>query len=233
MLGEPQALIQAAVALTESENRWLCRAIVRRRRGQQSKSQDQSDSLSAPVSGVSSGAWAEHFRNIGRALAVAEAGDLEAGIPWLPPTRRVQALRREYRSESLEQWIRLSLVGVPTNIVIIYVEELEKAKAGSDLASLGVPHPSFGERYAFAGLAAAAAVAAGVCGAVLTGQYNWFAWVGTALAVLAAAGAGGVLGSDGCRRASFAAVLQQEIRRRKGEDDTGANRLRVCPTVDG
>jgi hypothetical protein len=87
----------------------------------------------------------EHYATIGKTLLVCEAGTVfQAGIPMLLPCREVRSLSRNYEGP-LDDYIRISLVGVPTAALESYCEDLEAYALGeAQSAPLCInPHPAY------------------------------------------------------------------------------------------
>lgn len=180
-----------------------------------------------------------YYRQIGRLLRVCEVGSFRIGVPWLPPTARVTALRTDLerqlhssnpaQRQSIADYIRTGLVGVPTTVLEMYGEDLGgyTTEEPSESYHLALGRLSRFERYAGTLIVTTIAV-------TLYFAHLWF-WKSTSLVVIAlgvglvaaAAVIGMVTGSEGYRRATFAWVVSAEIQRRRGSGSDRGSQLRL------
>lgn len=187
-----------------------------------------------PMGGQPSEGSKLHNQTIGAALMICEAGSYRVGIPWLPPTAPVQRRVEKY-SPPVEEFIRLSLVGVPTAALESYAEDLETMRADGSIvplteaAALGLELPNAFERYSFSVLlfgiffctdflmSSVLEVAAGVSlfSALVVGGFALIA--------------GLFLSEERYRRRAFHCVVTREILRRRGLDQPGANGIPIAP----
>lgn len=164
---------------------------------------------------------AGQYHAIGDALLACEAVSWKVGIPWLPPTKRVRSLRRhpEWReAKTLDDYLRCKLVGVKTEIIESYCEDLESLGTGAETSkALGIYLASGFERYLLADTTTSV---------TLFAAYFFFRWLlGRAIfsfvPALICCGLIGLVGttisSEAYRRTSFYSLLLRELARRRGD----------------
>ncbi len=170
-----------------------------------------------------------HYQQIGEMLNISEAGSWRAGIPWLPPNEKVLKLS-EHFSEPLEEFVKLSLAHINTNVIELYCEDLETEQSSVELHNCLFIRPiSLAERFffpvivfiggfflAYGGFASAGFSSAGV----------WCFAFGTALAVSSMCT---TLCLEPQRRFSFHNLLYRELLRRRGLDQPNSSRLGIIP----
>jgi hypothetical protein len=171
----------------------------------------------------------QQYRNIGETLMICEAGSLQAGIPWLPPTSQRRSLGRRY-DPPLRDFIRYSLVGVSTKNLESYCDDLENSvlpEEREDCAELALETPGTCERYASCVLLAAAVFAVSCLSTICLGL-PLSAAAGMALVTGLIGGASAAITcQESQRRTSFYRVLYRELLRRRGMDDPNGSRIRL------
>ena len=168
----------------------------------------------------------EQYHMIGRLLNICEAGSFAAGVPWLPPTRAVRTLAKDYCGP-LSRMVRLSLLSVSTNVLESYCEDLEPLfkERNTDICLYIRPLSIF-ERSSFP---------ASVFVAIffLTAALLFSAGLPFLNSSLAVAAAASLLAMSFCiesqRRYSFYNILYRELLRRKGIDNPNKNRIGIIP----
>jgi hypothetical protein len=168
-----------------------------------------------------------HYQLIGRTIRVCEAGSLKVGIPWLPPTAHVRDLRLAL-DQSVPEYIRTALIGVPTQTLESYCDDLESWPADNRTSGdLGISLYSPIERYALsivtfiilsavAGLTLELARTSSVLSLSMLSMVMGSMFAGTVMLLSA------MLSSEGYRRASFCWLISREIQRRHGGDPNNA-----------
>lgn len=173
----------------------------------------------------------EAYTQIGRTLLVAEAATTAIGIPWLPPTPRTQALRREFY-EPLKDFVRQSLVGVPTPELESYAEDLETLPADEpSSARLHIGGLSHLERRMLSLILFFSAFALFF---ILSLWVNAGIGLALGLSLLVAAVISVVSGyicSEDSRRSTFHWVIFEEVHRRKGLDQPGGTPIPIAPIL--
>ena len=171
----------------------------------------------------------EHYRQIGQLLNICEAGNWTVGVPGVGPTKRTRQLAGAYDGP-LDEFIKMSLVEVSTNVLELYCDDLESIPPSSDVSSsLYIRQLSFLERFAFAALLTIVVGAFSYWaggGFEFTPAHTWFFSLGIAGAVCLLLIA---LCLEPQRRYSFHALLCREIMRRKGLDQPNSGGLRIMP----
>lgn len=176
----------------------------------------------------------EHYRQIGEALSISEAGCWKVGIIKPFPTKRVRALAALYKGP-IDTFLRESLAGVPTTTLEFYVEDLDNlTKEASDLETLSVTPISFFEKSCYFLLLTPIIFIASsyiFSSKPTSGLSSMeFLYLLTPLILTALyLSLVFILISEVYRRASFSIALGWEILRRKGSDTPGASPLRICP----
>ncbi len=190
---------------------------------------DSLDDSASPVSGPPKKPRSEislqHYSTIGHCLSICEASSMRVGVPWVFPSRQVQALVREY-TPPLDEFVQYSLSNVNTATIEAYREEMLSSSVSAEEDSvLGLAPLSFLERYACCVLAPA--IVSGLTAAASAWlEFNFHSntamFSGCALfAVLAML----YFCDNRQRLKSFAIVLEREINRRKGLDVPFAQRV--------
>lgn len=174
-------------------------------------------------------ALGRYYRLIADCLNISEAGCIQAGVPWLPPTRGTRELSGKFQGP-LPEFVRLSLVGVNTTVLELYCDDLENlAPTSKNLSRLFIRRLSAVERYAMSFFLFFAVL----CLSLLA--TNWLnfapsARVSVSIVLAGLAFISGIfLSSDAQRRASFHCLLYNELLRRRGLDQINSNRLRIFP----
>lgn len=166
-----------------------------------------------------------HFREIALALLGLEAISPRVGVPLLFPTRRVRTLQSRFQAPFWD-FVRREFVTVPTGLLESFCEDLENTPptAESD-RKLCIDLPSVVERWSFCAVATLLLatiftvggmylfhpprIEVGLCGALLAFLLSYS------------------LSSRRSRRASFCWILEHEIRRRRGLDRDGGERIGI------
>lgn len=167
----------------------------------------------------------EQFDEIGQMLRVCEACYSSVAIPWLPPTREVQRLRK-LSSQSLPEFIRCSLVTVSTKHLESYLHDLEMLPDDAVSSQrLHIALRSKVERYSFAVLFPSLSTIA----VYLVGlSFNLSETLSTEIALFACAFLSVLsiyLCTEVCRRASFHRIIADELMRRKGLDTPSLTKI--------
>ena len=167
----------------------------------------------------------EQFDEIGQTLRVCEACYSSVGIPWLPPTREIRRLRK-LCSQSLDEFVRCSLVTVSTKHLESYLHDLEMLP--DDLASsekLYISLDSRIDRFSFAVIfSTLSTIAAFLVGISFNlGESTSINIAALACAVLTVLSLS--LCSESCRRASFHRIISDELMRRKGLNTPSLTKL--------
>lgn len=171
------------------------------------------------------------FAQIGRTLSICECSEFRVAIPILPPTATVRRYRDARDEPQLDSFLRLSLVEIPTELLLSYDDELQRSfgsrRIDSDLALFA---PTAFERHYFA----ASLFALGLAVCILTGAAIGIPVPAAGLAGILIGGVlsmvGGTFSSDDHRLNSFSATLNREICRRGGIDPESSANLRICVT---
>lgn len=171
----------------------------------------------------------DHYAQIGQALMTCEAAFCSVGIPWLPPSRRVSALRQQC-DQPLKEFLRCSLVTVSTSSLESYLDDLQSLPATEDSAhelSIAIDSPI--ERHAFSALTGVVTAAV----ALASLQTINLSLTGTVIAATALTAIGVAiaefLSNDWARRVTFHRELLAELKRRKGSDRPSMTRLPLSP----
>ncbi len=157
----------------------------------------------------------------------AEAATTSIGIPWVPPTSRTKTLREDYY-DPLKDFVRSTLVTIPTGALDAYAEDLEDLPHDEASAQyLHIGGLSSYERYAlniilFTGcfvlvFVAALWVRAGLGLAV--GLSLFAAFLVTAVSSYVC--------SEESRRSTFHWLIFEELMRRRGMDQSDLTGLPV------
>ncbi len=171
----------------------------------------------------------EHYQLIGKTLRICEVASFRIGIPWLPPTRSVLARRRAF-NQSLSDFLRTSLVHVPTSTLESYCDDLQTWPVDDESGySLSIAPVSPGERYALpvvvaAGFAFGVFILSLVEGARSTLSLVLATIFSASLCLFSA-----MLCSEGYRRASFSWLISNEILRRRGDDLGPTSKIPLYP----
>lgn len=166
------------------------------------------------------------YQLIGQTLMICEAGSLQVGIPWLPPSRRVRALARQLDG-GCREFVRQSLVTASTHVLESYCDDLESLPedpASSEV--LFIPAPTYLERHAFPVLLGFLSFALTFLVAFYVIRSITLASIFAAFAAVFSVLVGGILCEERSRRVSFYNLLMHEILRRSGTDG-GRVSLRV------
>ncbi len=165
------------------------------------------------------------YANVGRMLLVTEAAVTSIGIPWLPPTPRTLALRREFYPP-MKDFVRQSLVNVPTTELEFYAEDLESLPADDacsrklHIGGLGMIERNMLTAVLFAS-----------CFGLFFALTLWVrGGLGLALGLSflvasVVAAVSGYVCSEDSRRSTFHWLIFEELLRRKGHDEPGLQSL--------
>lgn len=180
---------------------------------------------STPLASVLAPSGEEQFDEIGQMLRVCEACYSSVAIPWLPPTREVQRLRK-LSSQSLPEFVRCSLVTVSTKHLESYLHDLEMLPDDAvSSARLHISIRSRFERYAFAVLFPSLSTIA----VFLVGlSFNLSEDLSAEIALFSCAFLSVLsiyLCTETCRRASFHRLVADELMRRKGLDTPSLTKI--------
>ena len=170
-----------------------------------------------------------HYRVIGSTLTACEASFWKVGIPWLPYTAKQISLRKKPEGESVDTFIRLNLVSVPSDSLSCYLEDLESLPISSKSSStLSIRRPSLSERAPFF----AASIFSCLALAAILHFYLLQSFVAPTLLALVAGWLGLTIAlttcSDPFRRFSFYRALSSELARRSGSSGSGKGTFNVC-----
>lgn len=167
-------------------------------------------------SGTSAKEREESYLLIGKSLMSLEASFLRVGIPWIPPSKRQRSLER-CQSGDLFECVRLHLVNVNTQVIEMYIDDLESERETSTSnCRLGIDSLNSFERYSWIVI---------ICGVIFSSLFISMHYMGISVFIMCLVSlitgyiigsAGGLVSSEKNRRASFAWVLDQEVLRRKG-----------------
>ena len=175
----------------------------------------------------------ESYQEIGKMLRVCEAANTGIGIPWVPPTARALALRTGYFSP-LRDFVRSSLVGVPTATLESYAEDIQELEPNEESARLlGIAGLALFERYALCVLLFAVSFSMFVVSAIWVHAGGRFAMsFGLGVAVLVTIVSAYVC-SERSRRATFHWLIVEELLRRKGldQDDSATVSIYSLPAA--
>jgi len=170
---------------------------------------------------------AEAYRQIGRTLLVAEASTFSIGIPWLPATPRAEKLRTEF-SPPLRDFVRLSLLGVNTNFLESYLEDIEELAPDRESERyLAIVGPRFFERYMLSGLLFSASFAVLMLASIWVKAAPSLVLGVSFLVSLIVAGISLFVCSEESRRSTFHWLIYEELLRRRGanQDESGTSPL--------
>lgn len=169
----------------------------------------------------------EQYKQIGKVLGIGEASSFKIGVPLLAPTRQVRS-RRQRIDCSLEYFLRYNLVGVNTESLNLYIEELE---GEASYEALFIPVITASERWAcpVIMILCSLVIVLGISFASPTGLI----WEGGLSLILSAAFLTAVFfSSDFYRRLSFVLLLKKEARRRAGLTPSDSGNFNAIPTLD-
>jgi hypothetical protein len=160
----------------------------------------------------------DHYRLIGEMLSHCEAANAKVGIPFLFPTPRVAESARQV-GPSLDDFVRASLVGVPTRVLESYCDDLENlTEEAKPAQNLFIREPTMLERFGFlcamtAILGILSFIGVLACGesAAVAGRSALLVLTALSLLVI-------VVTSETYRRTTLSWVMVGEILRRRGND---------------
>ena len=169
------------------------------------------------------------YEQISSTMLCCEAGSLQAGIPWLPPTEKIRKYRGKYFSP-LGEFLRDSLGTVSTDSLESFADDLSSVQGEKvSPAFLGIEIESLVERLAFFVLLIAFSFFASVTSLfMLTSNIKVVLGLST-LATLLSAIPASTMSSDYYRRKSFYCLLHSEIARRRGIDTSDDKGIKICP----
>ena len=182
------------------------------------------DSITNPIKDLNLSA---QYKTIGRTLSELEASYICAGVPWLPPTKKVLAIRDKsspttnntpIKKPPLEEALRIGLVNVKTHVLESYYDDLESASDSQiDFKALSIEHYNLFEQFAFTLILNATAISASaIIGVAFIHNATVIASI-TISCGISATVLGLTLSLNPYRKASFATLISREILRRQGK----------------
>lgn len=169
----------------------------------------------------------KQYQTIGYTLSTLEASYICAGIPWLPPTKKVTAFRQLNRNKTdkdqkrdlaLEEALRIELVNVQTHVIESYCDDLDNLQhSQTNLQKLSIEQYSHFEQFAFTCvLCIVATITSAIFGAILIHNTTLIASLIISCDICAVT-LGFALSCHDYRKANFATLLSREILRRQGK----------------
>lgn len=180
-----------------------------------------------PVTGSTGQNLYQHYKTIGETLLIIEAATAY-GIPVLFPTGRVRNRRKSYYP-TLSDFMRSSLISVPTFALESYVEDLIEPSENILINyDLQIAEVSLVERWGLGLIVLSLAFGLSLLIGLLS-QTELFSSLSIAVGIgLILALIYHFSSDDKSRRSSFASVLKREIRRRKGQDSKHLTPMALC-----
>ena len=167
------------------------------------------------------------FKQIGEVLSACEAASLQVGIPWLSPTKKIRSLK-SLVDDSIEEYRKINLVGVSTNNLELYINELTNNKKEIN-DKFHIQTPTNIERF---GLCIIGAIFGIFCFSSFGSFLKLASSIQVAISFLAGIGFCATvipLCSEEFRSKSFVEFIKKEIMRRKGKDRPNSTHLRLAP----
>ena len=163
----------------------------------------------------------QHYQQIGSTLLACETYFFAVGLPWMPASKRVRALRQEVRQNGSE-FVRLNLSTVSSQALQMYTEDLITLPDSKESSqALYISLPSYLERYSFL---FAVLLVLGALSALIVSSLTH----NSTLTILATLGVSVLallsfcpLTSESYRRETFYRVILAEINRRQGGQNKG------------
>ncbi len=167
------------------------------------------------------------YREIGQTLLACEAACLTIGIPWFPPTARVRKDAGVFYPP-IDEFIRVQLCNVSTKTLESYCEDIATFKldeSSSEALCITLSNPL--ERHGFSALVGFLLLLS-----LLSIMLYCNTRISTALGLsLGFSGCASLLASTFCgeqqRRESFLALLQKELLRRKGLNQSSNEKIKI------
>jgi hypothetical protein len=171
-----------------------------------------------------------HYKIIGSTLTACEANFWRVGIPWLPYTSQQIPSVRKPAGETIDSFIRLNLVGIPSDSLNCYLEDLESLPISNrSSATLAIRRPKLLERLPYFAISVLIClfiasilhlyVLSPIVQPIVLALFS--GWLGLIFSLTTC--------SDPFRRFSFYRILSNEVARRSGSGNgSGKPKLKVC-----